>query len=65
MVDKLIVRAIYEDGVFKPLNPLDLPDKKVVEFELEIEAGTHEPADFEGALAPYWQKLSYEEMDES
>jgi len=29
----MTVRAIYEDGVFKPATPVDLPEKFVVELD--------------------------------
>lgn len=64
MVDKLIVRALYEDGVFKPLEPVDLPEQQIVEFELEIDSTEDENLDFRGILAPYWENMSYEEMEQ-
>jgi predicted DNA-binding antitoxin AbrB/MazE fold protein len=27
------IRAIYENGVFRPIGPIELPDRSVVEFE--------------------------------
>ena len=27
------IRAVYENGVFRPTEPVDLPDQLVVEFE--------------------------------
>jgi hypothetical protein len=27
------IRAVYEDGVFRPLEPVSLPDRSTVEFE--------------------------------
>ncbi len=27
------IRAVYENGVFRPTDPVDLPDQSVVEFE--------------------------------
>ena len=32
----MTVRAIYEDGVFKPAGPVDLPDGAEVELEVRI-----------------------------
>ena len=64
MVDKLIVRALYEDGVFKPLEPVDLPEQQIVEFELEIDSSEDENIDFRGVLAPYWEDMTYEEMEQ-
>jgi predicted DNA-binding antitoxin AbrB/MazE fold protein len=56
MTDKLTVRAIYEDGVFKPLESIDLPDKEMVEFEIEVKGQKPKNIDFEGALKPYWKE---------
>jgi predicted DNA-binding antitoxin AbrB/MazE fold protein len=30
------IRAIYEKGVFRPLGPVDLPEKAQVEFEPRV-----------------------------
>jgi predicted DNA-binding antitoxin AbrB/MazE fold protein len=27
------IRAVYENGVFRPMEPIDLPEKSLVEFE--------------------------------
>lgn len=27
------IRAIYENGVFRPIEPIELPERSVVEFE--------------------------------
>ncbi len=56
MTDKLTVRAIYEDGVFNPLESIDLPDKEMVEFEIEFKSKKPKNVDFEGALKPYWDE---------
>ena len=32
----MTVRAIYENGVFKPTEPVNLPEKTAVEFEPNI-----------------------------
>ena len=63
MTDKMTVRAIYEDGVLKPLEPLNLPDRKIVDLEIEIR--DKEIADFEGILAPYWDSTltSYDDIE--
>lgn len=34
MTDQIIIRAIYEDGVFKPLEPLDMADREIVELRV-------------------------------
>jgi predicted DNA-binding antitoxin AbrB/MazE fold protein len=65
MAGKRKVRAIFEDGVFKPLTPVKLPEKQIVEFELEIYKSEEEDmASFESILAPYWKRMSIEEMEE-
>jgi predicted DNA-binding antitoxin AbrB/MazE fold protein len=35
-----IIHAIYENGVFKPKEPVDLPDKAEVEFEVKQVRGS-------------------------
>ncbi len=30
----MTIRAIFEDGVFRPLDPVDLPEHTTVEFDL-------------------------------
>lgn len=32
----MTVRAIYEQGVFRPLGPVDLPENSTVEFEPSV-----------------------------
>ena len=32
----MTMRAIYEDGVFKPITPVDIPNKAEVELEATI-----------------------------
>jgi predicted DNA-binding antitoxin AbrB/MazE fold protein len=36
------IHAIYEDGVFRPLQPVNLPNACEVEFEPRV-VGAHEP----------------------
>ena len=31
-----MIHAIFENGVFKPTEPVDLPDKTQVRFEVEV-----------------------------
>jgi predicted DNA-binding antitoxin AbrB/MazE fold protein len=33
------IHAIYENGVFRPVEPVNLPDHTAVEIELRVEAG--------------------------
>jgi predicted DNA-binding antitoxin AbrB/MazE fold protein len=56
MTDKLTVRAVYEDGVFKPLDAIDLPNKELVELEIKVKGQKLKNIDFEGALKPYWNE---------
>ncbi|XZE19542.1 antitoxin family protein [Pirellulaceae bacterium SH449] len=30
------IHAVYENGVFRPIESIDLPEKSVVEFELRL-----------------------------
>lgn len=48
------IRAIYEDGVFRPIGPIELPDRSVVEFEPRPVAGDGE----EAALDAIYEVLS-------
>ena len=34
------IDAIYDDGVFKPLTPLSLPDKAHVKLTIDEQSGT-------------------------
>ncbi len=38
-----IVRAVYEQGILRPLTPLDLPEHSQVEIEVRTIPGTLEP----------------------
>lgn len=35
------IRAIYEEGVFKPVNPVNLPEHCQVEFEPKVSLPDH------------------------
>lgn len=35
-----IIHAIYENGVFRPLEPVDLPDRTAVEFEPRVRSSS-------------------------
>ena len=37
------VHAIYENGVFRPVGPVDLPERTPVEFEPRVRAEAPEP----------------------
>jgi predicted DNA-binding antitoxin AbrB/MazE fold protein len=50
------VHAIYEKGVFRPLEPVDLPDRTAVEFEPRVLAESPKsppPAMSEGLAGIY------------
>lgn len=49
------IRAIYEDGVFRPIGPIELPDRSVVEFEPRPVAGDREDA----AVEAVYEVLSH------
>ena len=38
-----IVHAIYENGVFRPVEPVDLPERTPVQFEPRVIAELSEP----------------------
>lgn len=48
----MTVKAIYEDGVFKPIEKVDLKDKTEVELEIKLARGAREmdPRDFVGFI---------------
>ena len=37
------IHAIYENGVFRPVEPVDLPDRTAVQFEPRVIADQSEP----------------------
>ena len=39
----LRIHAIYEGGVFRPLETIDLPERTSVEFELQLPSATVSP----------------------
>ena len=50
------VHAIYENGVFRPVEPVDLPERTPVEFEPRVQAEASEgptPAMSEGLAKIY------------
>ena len=61
-----IIGAIYEDGVLKPMEPLDLPDKQVVEIRVEVKGEQpRKIANLDGIWADYvvGGPLTYEEIE--
>jgi predicted DNA-binding antitoxin AbrB/MazE fold protein len=60
-----IIKAKYENGVLKPLEPLDLPENQVVELRIEVkEERPRKIAKLGGAWAQYLkgESLSFEEI---
>ena len=45
------VKAVYENGVFRPVNPIDLPEGTPVEFTLTMEDGLPDAAATAAAMA--------------
>jgi predicted DNA-binding antitoxin AbrB/MazE fold protein len=61
------IKAIYEDGVLKPLEPLDLKDKEIVEIRVAKKTGDAPViANLDGIWSQYvvGSSLSYEEIDD-
>jgi predicted DNA-binding antitoxin AbrB/MazE fold protein len=46
-----VIQAIYEQGVFRPIEPVNLPERTRVEFE---------PRVVDGASASFWKSQSLE-----
>lgn len=46
--NKITIEAIYQDGIIKPLEPLDLPDKARVRIQV-----TRQSQSSKGSLAKY------------
>ena len=38
------IHAVFEDGVFKPTEPVDLPDHSKVEFDIKIVNKSEKPS---------------------
>ena len=70
MGEKIIVEAIYENGVLKPLTPLNLAEKQTVRLEIAIEEDAAQPERNIVKLGGIWaqylvgEELSYEEIEE-
>lgn len=63
MADELIVDAVYEDGVFKPAEPLNLVDKQQVKLKVTVPTNTRQIVKLRGVLANVWGGLDYEALD--
>ena len=55
ILERMTVRAIYANGVFKPQEKVDLPDNTEVSFEPRIVAGDKAPT---AAMAKIYEILS-------
>jgi predicted DNA-binding antitoxin AbrB/MazE fold protein len=60
--DVMTVRAIYENGVFKPVEPVSLPEKAEVEVNLP-EPGQSDQANQEAIFAILRESYSSGESD--
>lgn len=47
------IQAIYENGVLKPLEPVELPDQQVVELSINMAGGQPHIVRLGGAWSPY------------
>ena len=47
------IHAVYEDGVFRPTEPVDLPEHTAVEFEPRIKEGQAASLPSEGLAKVY------------
>ena len=53
-----IITAIYENGVFRPLEPVELPEHTRVEFEPKVRKPEPELPTMSGGLARVYDVLS-------
>lgn len=53
------IHAIYADGVFRPVDPVDLPEHTPVEFEVRLNEPTNssDPAPMSPGLAEIYEIL--------
>ena len=52
------ITAVYENGVFRPLEPVELPEHTRVEFEPKIQVPDAAPASVPDGLARVYDVLS-------
>ncbi len=66
MADTITIRAVYEDGVFKPLTPLDLADKQQVELQIALRSEQQNIVKLGGIWSRYvtGEGISFEEVEE-
>jgi predicted DNA-binding antitoxin AbrB/MazE fold protein len=48
-----VVQAIYEQGVFRPIEPVDLPERTRVEFEPRVVSDVPQPTNSDGLAKIY------------
>ena len=58
-----IIHAIFESGVFRPTEPVDLPDHCEVEFEPRPVNGAVSPAALDGVYAVLGERFASGEAD--
>ena len=66
MTDTITIRAVYEDGVFKPLTPLDLADKQQVELQIALRSEQQNIVKLGGIWSRYvtGEGISFGEIEE-
>jgi predicted DNA-binding antitoxin AbrB/MazE fold protein len=57
------VKAIYENGVFRPVHPVDLPENCQVEFDVRIISSDGEQAGLDDVYAILAQRFRSGETD--
>jgi predicted DNA-binding antitoxin AbrB/MazE fold protein len=58
------IGAVYERGVFRPLEPVELPEGERVELAISPAGGYLTPAEMEALAGRVYEGLSEEEIDE-
>jgi len=58
-----VIRAIYENGVFTPLEPVDLPERSEVKFEPQIVLISQKPIAMEGVYSVLTKRFTSGETD--
>ena len=58
-----VIRAIYENGVFTPLEPVDLPERSEVKFEPQLVLISQKPIAMEGVYSVLSKRFTSGESD--
>jgi len=58
-----VIRAIYENGVFTPLEPVDLPERSEVNFEPQLVLISQKPIAMEGVYSVLSKRFTSGETD--